>query len=112
MVRLKVYGFVMYFGWRHNFNSTMVRLKADQQIKNAVQQGYFNSTMVRLKEASYGQGNSNAPFQFHYGTIKSILVVIIRMSILNFNSTMVRLKGFAPLHLQSGYKISIPLWYD
>ena len=54
------------------------------------QQENFNSTMVRLKDTRKSQVLFDAAFQFHYGTIKSLL------------------------HLRTVGKerISIPLWYD
>ena len=74
-------------------------------------------------------------FQFHYGTIKSLLASLrIRYRLADFNSTMVRLKvvleasdKILPLSFQFHYgtiksprlqrnfrpiSISIPLWYD
>ena len=53
----------------------------------------FNSTMVRLKvDADSGEVLGEYIFQFHYGTIKSMFLVICRLKRTNFNSTMVRLK--------------------
>ena len=49
--------------------------------------------MVRLK--GYGQPNFEhyySSFQFHYGTIKRPEWITLLMCIVNFNSTMVRLK--------------------
>ena len=75
-----------------NFNSTMVRLKGLAYGKVHDIYRYFNSTMVRLKvlRALYVD-TGWAIFQFHYGTIKSIIT----------------------LHAQGDrLSISIPLWYD
>ena len=52
----------------------------------------FNSTMVRLKAGATREEILAAIFQFHYGTIKSILGSISVIAIEYFNSTMVRLK--------------------
>ena len=52
----------------------------------------FNSTMVRLKALQKWKEISQAAFQFHYGTIKSLFLVILIGKQTNFNSTMVRLK--------------------
>ena len=73
-----------------NFNSTMVRLKAQADALIRESNAYFNSTMVRLKGLSFHAHNARVLFQFHYGTIKS------------------------HRHYNAGNckKISIPLWYD
>ena len=54
----------------------------------------FNSTMVRLKASVgvYGQ-YIRTDFQFHYGTIKSVICIFSVITWSSFNSTMVRLKG-------------------
>ena len=53
----------------------------------------FNSNMVRLK---VGEKNADSrvvkSFQFQYGAIKSVIVVLKPSSIPCFNSNMVRLK--------------------
>ena len=95
----------------------MVRLKDCQEREFQTTHCYFNSTMVRLKvfaaclwlanlrfQFHYGTIKSSVPvvddrgeiqFQFHYGTIKSLAEIDFNIPILtNFNSTMVRLKGY------------------
>ena len=54
----------------------------------------FNSTMVRLKgEDGILVGTSQAGFQFHNGSIKSLNDIYSDEEITSFNSTMVRLKA-------------------
>ena len=83
------------------FNSTMVRLKARLEYLLPFANRYFNSTMVRLKviilivviipcfvfQFHYGtiksvladlSGNGHDIFQFHYGTIKRISLTTSR----------------------------------
>ena len=55
------------------FNSTMVRLKASSTLHVIRVLPNFNSTMVRLKARSRTAFQQHKTFQFHYGTIKSIL---------------------------------------
>ena len=92
--------------------------------------------MVRLKAAARMQGGCGTVFQFHYGTIKSCGQMLIeRLLLQDFNSTMVRLKEVVNTALTGGTSsfqfhygtiksllwlekdtlinnISIPLWYD
>ena len=55
------------------FNSTMVRLKGGLFVLLPVRIAHFNSTMVRLKVPDSLCRYVSIVFQFHYGTIKSIL---------------------------------------
>ena len=49
--------------------------------------------MVRLKENEPKKENGKVTlFQFHYGTIKSMVALFHGIFLFNFNSTMVRLK--------------------
>ena len=95
---------------------------------------HFNSTLVRLKAS-----NSPLPvvacgsFQFHFGTIESLIDSFILLSTRisiplwydwkvrgeesfrkrrDFNSTLVRLKGIYSACVWYYFVISIPLWYD
>ena len=77
----------------HYINSTMVRLKDNQNadcIKQAIQFQFHYGTIKSLdaKENLFGYSR----FQFHYGTIKSSLVHCRLIRLRYFNSTMVRLK--------------------
>ena len=74
------------------FNSTMVRLKEYSAALERAMCFYFNSTMVRLKGSRTDRPAARRGFQFHYGTIKSVLHGKPTGSYRNFNSTMVRLK--------------------
>ena len=56
---------------RLNFNSSMVRLKADQRRQKSSSKKYFNSSMVRLKEETVVTEELFDEFQFLYGAIKS-----------------------------------------
>ena len=113
MVRLKafcIYPVVEHIGC---FNSTMVRLKENSKRNGEIGQTRFNSTMVRLKvrtffsmlSPSYGFNSTmvrlkelcrqttiqGERFQFHYGTIKSGVILLLMLRPLS---------------------VSIPLWYD
>ena len=79
---------------------------------------YFNSTLVRLKVVGWLWDSDITKFQFHFGTIKSGYPVVVTSSVFefqfhfgtiksqyatkhglhprNFNSTLVRLKGWPP----------------
>ena len=74
------------------FNSTMVRLKSFSVSTVPPYYACFNSTMVRLKCDEWEVYIHVWMFQFHYGSIKIILIVAIAALIASFNSTMVRLK--------------------
>ena len=76
---------------QHRFNSTMVRLKANDLLQNEQFHPRFNSTMVRLKVDAGGIKVGLAAFQFHYGSIKGIETLYCLPSC-NF--------------------VSIPLWFD
>ena len=52
-----------------------------------------NGTLVFQALATNIGGTTNELFQFHYGTIESILVYLKQCKIYNFNSTMVRLRA-------------------
>src|SRR5690606_29949371 len=93
--------------------STMVRLTAFTSVIRSASEKHFNSTMVRLTvhidicactlllfQFHYGAINRSITFispsfvsifQFHYGAINSVVPPCDSNSLLNFNSTMVRL---------------------
>ena len=73
----------------------MVRLKEVNPAIVDPMFAYFNSTMVRLKDIKWKTDYDRCVFQFHYGTIKSFYSVLIITTEFDFNSTMVRLKGFS-----------------
>ncbi len=71
----------------------MVRLKAIRNASLRANPLSFNSTMVRLKaELVIKDGGKFIAFQFHNGSIKSLLIRFDPQRIPGFNSTMVRLK--------------------
>ncbi len=51
-------------------------------------------------------------FQFHYGTIKRINILLYKKGSRDFNSIMVRLKAQKDKGKNLQSVISIPLWYD
>ena len=53
---------------------------------------YFNSIKVRLKHSNFKQQFEESLFQFHKGTIKTVLLVLSIRIVLYFNSIKVRLK--------------------
>ncbi len=69
--------------------------------------------MVRLKaEGRIFQRGRLSKFQFHYGSIKGILIDKHPLTIIGFNSTMVRLKVVDNQIIYKGAQVSIPLWFD
>ena len=62
-----------------DFNSTLVRLKAARRELGSKGQTYFNSTLVRLKGDRVKESDAIRLFQFHIGTIKSLLLQIIQI---------------------------------
>ena len=97
-----------------NFNSSMVRLRVSFVCELSVRLNHFNSSMVRLREcwcinhiSSFiisipvwydweGENSYKSMiayiFQFQYGTIESWKVNLMWLYIMNFNSSMVRLR--------------------
>ena len=57
----------------------------------------FNSIKVRLKHYEAMLSNMPYKFQFHKGTIKTVLLALLIKIVLYFNSIKVRLK-LSPLH--------------
>ena len=134
MVRLKGFFDSSFDKKDFHFNSTMVRLKAYFEGKMPDWERHFNSTMVRLKDRSVYRCVPISKFQFHYGTIKRPLLFWFVLCLLDFNSTMVRLKASGIAILGAFVRnfnstmvrlkdlsywccacrscISIPLWYD
>ena len=138
------------------FNSSMVRLKEWDRHWLKWHQENFNSSMVRLKETLVFKAICSRRFQFQYGTIKRRLSAVHLMTsiwfqfqygtikshsylpllvcVLDFNSSMVRLKAKRgkwwdnSIRFQFQYgtiksrqqrnkvfwfcSISIPVWYD
>ena len=95
MVRLKDRKGYIKRGNRINFNSTMVRLKADQvDLRFAVTrefQFHYGTIKSALPLLDY---ITSGTFQFHYGTIKRVKANVKKcMRLPHFNSTMVRLKA-------------------
>ena len=74
MVRLKASGCGTSLLLNCYFNSTMVRLKVTLSMPARSAIFNFNSTMVRLKGSHFPIVCANALFQFHYGTIKRIVI--------------------------------------
>ena len=97
-----------------SFNSTLVRLEADNYDVQTIAAMSFNSTLVRLEDACvlssgfeagfqfhFGtirritvcpDGQPGALFQFHFGTIRRTILYTLRSSQRSFNSTLVRLE--------------------
>ena len=69
--------------------------------------------MVRLKVPLRRQHHQGVHvFQFHYGTIKSSVLIMDCIRMPCFNSTMVRLKAGMQEFYDGEKGVSIPLWYD
>ena len=92
MVRLKAQFANPYPQMEMDFNSTMVRLKELDVKRYGAMGRNFNSTMVRLKEPACSVQPNQHLFQFHYGTIKRNPPNTCTAPHIYFNSTMVRLK--------------------
>ena len=75
-----------------DFNSIKVRLKPSRQSSQHFARCHFNSIKVRLKQKADGTPIAYVVFQFHKGTIKTSVFMIIAISKTNFNSIKVRLK--------------------
>ena len=54
----------------------------------------FNSIKVQLKPELYEVGHGGCEFQFHKGTIKTLLIILTSIQIVNFNSIKVQLKQY------------------
>ena len=79
---------------RRSFNSTMVRLKVDDDVidtTNSIMFQFHNGSIKRQEEIFYQAVEDK--LQFHNGSIKSISSSIRTAPISCFNSTMVRLKA-------------------
>jgi len=92
--------------------------------------------MVRLKQGGVEEFKVvRSPFQFHNGSIKTVMLTVISLGITpfqfhngsiktgevkgryldeegGFNSTMVRLKLFSHISNHLLYLVSIPQWFD
>ncbi len=78
---------------RKDFNSSMVRLKASEEMIFVNYLSYFNSSMVRLKEFNWYEKRLLCYlFQFQYGAIEGIFRIHQSIAVCYFNSSMVRLK--------------------
>ena len=93
----------------HYFNSIKVRLKLNIEKAHVTKRQYFNSIKVRLKLSSEKICNYEHQFQFHKGTIKTLLKRLFIKHYLYFNSIKVRLKHANVVSsVESVYSISIP----
>jgi len=94
------------------FNSTLVRLKEKIPVRHQPRYLHFNSTLVRLKVRAERQPLYLRVFQFHIGTIKSLLLVNFRIikSLFQFHIGTIK-SEHRTSHCRS-HRISIPHWYD
>ncbi len=76
----------------YNFNSIKVRLKLILVSSIVRMLLNFNSIKVRLKLEHFSNGYRLGLFQFHKGTIKTLLALFAILAIPYFNSIKVRLK--------------------
>ena len=75
-----------------HFNSIKVRLKLNYPKELAIRQTNFNSIKVRLKHHNRSLTRYMNLFQFHKGTIKTMMFPHRNIKYLDFNSIKVRLK--------------------
>ena len=80
-------GFCLY-----DFNSIKVRLKPRHHHITDISYFYFNSIKVRLKPDIIWLRQFVSIFQFHKGTIKTLILNALSALIIDFNSIKVRLK--------------------
>ena len=89
------------------FNSIMVQLKLIRIVVNMYVDAHFNSIMVQLKLiAVLIYSELLSLFQFHNGTIKTLLQVTMLALWQNFNSIMVQLKpcAFLSFHISCKFQ--------
>ena len=96
-----------------NFNSSMVRLKANLSWHDISEGGYFNSSMVRLK-VSLSESETVPVFNFNSSMVrlKGFFKFFLLIHYNHFNSSMVRLKVNCELINLTINHISIPVWCD
>ena len=75
-----------------SFNSTLVRLEDHAAPAPSFPRSSFNSTLVRLEARWLIFKTDRLLFQFHFGTIRSIIDKYIDKKEIRFNSTLVRLE--------------------
>ena len=74
------------------FNSIKVRLELEFKSKCGFKKRNFNSIKVRLERMASGAIGAPPGFQFHKGTIRTVLLLPIHSVLLYFNSIKVRLE--------------------
>ncbi len=118
------------------FNSTLVRLKATKDLTEQELSFCFNSTLVRLKvkypanfiidvigfQFHFGTIKRLflmisiimfAMFQFHFGTIKSVAAKKPKFAFMKFQFHFGTIKSIEHMRTARGRMcVSIPLWYD
>ena len=91
----------------------MVRLKVREAKRRRRDYVYFNSTMVRLKVRKRCVPLQTIPaFQFHYGTIKRLILVFYNLYFSLFQFHYGTIKSLLITLQRYAIFISIPLWYD
>ena len=96
------------------FNSILVRLKGAGKYRGIAGEVRFNSILVRLKDSVSGSDFTiDSKFQFHTGSIKSVLSSVMLVVMVSFNSILVRLKvGNEQTAIYPLEEVSIPYWFD
>jgi len=92
----------------------LVQLKVSVARISVARISGFNSTLVQLKGSySTGPESSYSTFQFHIGTIKSVILLPFRARPAQFQFHIGTIKSvylFVSLHCT--YSVSIPHWYN
>ena len=91
----------LWFGWK-------IRLVDCQKLTRSQFQFHFGSV-----ESHWGRKGRAvaAEFQFHFGSVERIIKKPNKKAQADFNSTLVRLKGYLYLSSDIPLRISIPLWF-
>ncbi len=88
-----------------HFNSTMVRLKGRKTKESrCISIFQFHDGTIKSLSAKAQNALVDSIFQFHDGTIKRFVVMSAAAELFNFNSTMVRLKGYSECCFGAGLR--------
>ena len=81
--------------FHRNFNSIKVRLERNTDIDTANLLNYFNSIKVRLEQYGPTTKRPHYQFQFHKGTIRTLIISFLSIIEEDFNSIKVRLEQYS-----------------
>ena len=93
---------------RTNFNSIKVQLEPDAIVIQHGGYRHFNSIKVQLELSEQKSYHSNRLFQFHKGTIRTLILISLFLKFQDFNSIKVQLEHKICNDYYRNEKISIP----